>query len=457
MVRNFLLALLFVPATVSAQNIGGFQGSWHGSIRIMEQDLPIEVTFTYEDDSLYGTIDIPAQMAYNLPVEVVYAAEDSIVFQLETGTGPGVFQGSKMDRSIEGNYQQAGMNYPFSLTFKKSRDEDPVLAAEEELLIPTENGHTSGALLLAESPSPLVLLLNGSGSQDRDETVAGFKVFGNLAAALYEEGYSSFRFDDRGVGNSTGEPDATLEELASDIAGITNYLSTQYPEQFTDIVLLGHSQGGLVATIAAKTVNPAGIIFMASPFLSGDQIINQQIQKISEQQGIPAEIVEQNLHFQNEIYKTVQTGSGWDSLEADLGYRIREQIDQLPAAQRESLGDMDSFIRSQVDRQLSSAKSRWFKSFIEFDPAERISELEIPMLAIFGEKDVQVLPVPNQETAQKLRTDHSLNLEIAEIPEANHLFQNATTGMPGEYGMLEKEFTDGFIEEILQFLERVGG
>jgi uncharacterized protein len=171
---------------------------------------------------------------------------------------------------------------------------------ERELIIPTNAGQVSGNLILNPEPSPLVILLSGSGSQNRDENIAGFRVFGILAAKLFENGYSTFRYDDRGVGQSEGNADATLYDLAEDVTDIIQYLHRNYKNRFTDLILLGHSQGGLVASIAATKTDVSALIFMASPFLRGDKIIDEQIKIISEQRGILEEVLEQNLEFQRQ-------------------------------------------------------------------------------------------------------------------------------------------------------------
>jgi pimeloyl-ACP methyl ester carboxylesterase len=116
---------------------------------------------------------------------------------------------------------------------------------------------------------------------------------------------------------------------------------------------------------------------------------------------------------------------------------------------------MNSFIRSQINRQLAAAKTAWFKSFIEYDPQADISSLQIPMLAIFGEKDSQVILDPNRTMAESLKENSDLNLTIVEIESANHLFQQSNTGLPSEYGMLDKEFADGFVEAIIEWLNSI--
>ncbi|MCC5908490.1 MAG: alpha/beta hydrolase [Balneolaceae bacterium] len=438
-----------------SQNLSEVAGYWDGSIDLYGEELKINLTFSYTDEELDGTIDIPRQGSFNLPVEVTGANSDSLFFQFETGTGPAVFHGKRNrgNRTIEGNFEQMGEFFPFQL-FKKNVFNGRVSDFSElELLIPTRAGQISGSLLLQEDPAPLIIMLSGTGSQDRDENTAGFRMFRVLSDKLYNTGYSTFRFDDRGIGESEGEQDATLQELADDLVDIIGYLHENHGEQFNRLILLGHNQGGLVASLAERETEISGLILLGTPFLRGDEIIKEQIILISEERNVPDEIVDMNLEFQQRIFDVVRNNSDWSEIEQDLTNRLEEQINELPDEQRATLGDMSSFIQSQVDRQLSTAKSRWFKSLIELEPAELITEVDVPIIAIFGEKDMQVSARSNSEVANRLVASVNVNLEIAEISGANHLFQSANTGMPSEYGMLENNFADEFLDVLLQWLQ----
>lgn len=449
----FIVFILLFAQNAAGQNYTEVAGEWSGAIKISGQDLNIDFMFSYMDNELDGTLDIPQQMAFNLPVEFTKADGDSLVFQFETGMGPAVFKGvwNRPEQSITGTFEQMNASYPFSV-IKQESEQGNRGRSGEDIIIPTREGQVSGTLRLTEESSPLIILLTGSGSQDRDETVAGFKIFAEIADALHRNGYSSFRYDDRGIGRSTGAPDATLKELADDLEDIAGYLGDEYATRISKTIFLGHSQGGLVAAIAAQKVSPGGIIFMGVPFLRGDEVINQQILTISDAQGIAEEIVEQNLEFQQRIYDVIRNEGEWEEVEQDLYDRLESQINELPQQQREALGDMDVFIKSQINRQLSAAKTEWFKSFIEYDPAGDIGELAIPMLALFGENDTQVIETPNRKAAESLKNDAGLEMDIVTIPDGNHLFQHSNTGLPSEYGMLDNEFTEGFLEALLEWL-----
>lgn len=468
-----ITALLLFTSPTHAQQYSEVEGIWRGSIDVYGNELNIQIIFSYSDGELDGTLDIPQQQAYNLPIEVIRTEDEEVTFQFETGTGPAIFYGiwSAVDRSIVGEFEQLEERFPFYLNKQNRSGLSSMDQTEVDLIIPTREGEIGGTLLLQEDPSPMIILLTGSGSQDRDETIAGFRVFNVLSRELYQNGYSSFRYDDRGIGASTGNSDATLEELAEDLVDVVSYLKLEYGTQFTDVIYLGHSQGGLVASIATNVINdineiddnytasmsvesiPKAIVLMATPFMSTDKIINQQIIKLSEAQDIPEDIMNMNLEYQERIYDVVRAGASWEPVEESLRERLQEQINQLPEAQIAALGDMDGFIRSQIQRQLSAAKSDWFKSLIEIQPVEVFKELEVAVLAIFGEKDMQVFPDGNLEEAIKLRSEPGVRLEYRVIPEANHLFQHANSGLPSEYDMLERSFADGFISAIVEWLD----
>lgn len=455
--RILHLLLLFFSVSLYGQDVSEVAGSWSGYIDLNDQKLSVNVTFSYSAEILDGTIDIPDRGIFTLPVEVVDSNENKLVFQFETGKGPAVFHGIRNETNdrISGEFSQSGESFPFRLTRNNLVQGFFKELPESEVIIPTDNGRIGGSLVLHRERSPLVILVSGSGSKDRNQDISGFKIFQQLAYRLYAEGYSTFRYDDRGVGESTGETDVTLQEMGSDLGQVIDYLQAKYNGEMSRLILLGHNQGGLVAAMAAHDAPVDGLILAATPFQRGDEIITEQIQKISEVRDIPEEVVRQNLDFQEKVYHVVRTGAGWQEIENDLAGRLEQQIRELPPEHQNALGDMSAFIQSQVDRQLETAKSRWFKSWIETDPDEVISDLNVPIFAFFGEKDTQVLPEGNKLAADSLASTSKISLQTAIIPGANHLFQEANTGMPTEYSLLDPKFADDFIRQIDQFLDSV--
>lgn len=454
---NLLFFLLFAPILVFGQNHSPIDGTWEGSIILQGQPLLISVTFNTMDGSTDGSINIPQQSAFNLPVVVPVLTPDSLEFSFETGTGTAAFKaGLKAPEpdEIKGIFVQSGVELPFQMT--RSDDEGAVQSdyfTEEEILIETDSITIAGSLTVPDSISSesLVIFVSGSGSQTRNSSVAGFEIFKELANQLALQGITNFRYDDRGTGQSTGDGDATLHELAKDLASVAEHFSSEeYISSYENIVYLGHSQGGLVSLIATEKFTPEKIVLLATPVLPGDEIITQQIRHISNVQQIPDEVLERNMEFQKKVYEAARTGEGWSAIEAELEGRLREQIDALPEEQRSTLGNMDQFIQAQVSRQLAGAKTQWFKSFIETDPSTYLTLVDVPVLAVFGEKDSQVLVSPNRSALEQIDG----NFTITTIPEANHLFQASESGMPGEYGILDKKFAQGLIDQISDFLKQ---
>lgn len=452
----YLCFLLFAPFTLFAQNNSAIDGTWDGSISLQGQPLLISVTFNTMDGDTDGSINIPQQSAFNLPVSVPVLTADSIEFSFETGTGTAAFKAalsSPEPDEISGIFTQSGVELPFQMV---RSDEEGDLGtdyfSEEDIIIESDSISIAGSLVVPDSlaSTSLVIFISGSGSQTRNSAVAGFEIFEELADQLALRGIASFRYDDRGTGQSTGNSDATLSELAGDLSDVANYFAEDgSSHSFEDIVYLGHSQGGIVSLITAEEeFSPHQMILLATPMLPGDEVITQQIRKISEEQGITEEVLNRNLEFQERVYEASRTGDGWEELEADIEERLRGQLSQLPEQQQATLGDMDQFIQAQVNRQLSGAKSPWFKSFIETDPRSYLQSIDVPILAVFGENDSQVLLEPNKGALEQIDG----NITITTIPQANHLFQMSDSGMPGEYGILDKEFAPGLIDQVEEFL-----
>jgi len=457
--KKFLFTLLVIlaPAVLFGQNNSAIDGTWEGSIILQNQPLLISVTFNTMDGDTDGSINIPQQSAFNLPVSVSVLTPDSLEFSFETGTGTAAFRASLKSPDpdeIIGIFTQSGVELPFEIVRSEEEITQSDYFREENIYIEADSITIAGTLVVPDSleSEALVIFISGSGSQTRNSSVAGFELFAELADQLAFRGISSFRYDDRGTGESTGKSDATLNDLAGDLTAIANHFSeTDYTSSFDDIVYLGHSQGGLISLIAAEDFTPARLVLLASPMMPGDKIILQQMRDISTVQGISDDILERNIKFQQRVFEAARSGEGWDPLETNIEDRLRAQLSQLPEEQQSTLGNMDQFIQTQVSRQLDGAKSQWFKSFIETDPRPYLQSLDVPTLAVFGENDSQVKLSSNLEELEQIEGDFT----IVTIPNANHLFQVSESGMPGEYGILDKEFAPDLIDEIAGFLTRV--
>lgn len=307
----------------------------------------------------------------------------------------------------------------------------------------------------ATGKHPALILITGSGAQNRDEEVAGFRVFRILADHLTRQGIAVLRCDDRGVGGSTGDiAESTMEDFAGDVTAALRFLKSRAEINPEQIGLLGHSEGAEVAgVVASERADIALIISMAGPAVSGDKIILSQMESLNRARGVPEDRIARDMDLERRVFEVVRSDTGWEKVVGDLRKTIRADMGReaanLPEDRQKLLPSIDSLADVRARQQIAAAKSRWFRHFIDFDPAAALSKVRCPVLALFGEKDMQVLPSVNREPMEvALRRAGNKDYSITVVAGANHLFQEAETGTPMEYATLKKEFLPGFLETI---------
>ncbi|MBO6536498.1 MAG: alpha/beta hydrolase [Balneolaceae bacterium] len=336
----------------------------------------------------------------------------------------------------------------------------PAFSHAQDLVIPNGNLEIGGTLELPENHEkgdPVVILITGSGAQDRDETILGFKPFRLIAEHLKEQGIASFRYDDREVGSSTGSfSEATLDVLADDVTAIMDYFQFQADELFDEFILLGHSQGGIVSIKTAdKDDRVRAMVLMASTTVPLKDVINEQVIIMQKAAGKTDDDIEPILEFQELAYKTAKENEGWDELKVAYQKLIESEVAKLPEAQRQYIVDVEAFANAQYNAQVTPLKTAQMRSLLHYDPAVDLEGLEIPILALFGGKDTQVTPTQNETVFVEVCLNDRMNCTNKNFPNANHLFQPANTGFVTEYATLPKEFVDGFLEEISRWVKGI--
>lgn len=295
------------------------------------------------------------------------------------------------------------------------------------------------------------MLLAWRGQVDRDSNISGFRIF----AALAEHGIASLRFDDRGVGGSTGDTlQATVHDRAGDVEAAVGLLRSRGDIDAGSIGLIGHSEGGLVAPLVAnRTDSVAFLVLLAAPAVPGGDLLLVQLRTILEMNGTAEEEIEQALAQQRLVLLAAATGQGWDEVEASLQASAREQLEALPQEARDSISDEGAYVSAIVTQQMASARSPWFRSLVAYDPEPAIGALGVPVLALLGALDVQVSADVNSAAflavaAESNIPDHTLVTFAA----ANHSFQEARTGQVAEFAQLKPEFAPEFLETLLTWL-----
>ena len=440
------------------------RGRWEGVTVVPGLgDLPFSVTFRASDDGLRATIDI--QGAVGLRLSNVSLESGRVHFELESPLGLATWEGQVRGGVIEGEFIQGG----FPATFRLERADDSRAPAGVDSMYRREvvvfsNGEIvlAGELTFPEGdgPHPAVVLISGSGDQDRDSNFFGFPMFAALADHLARVGVASLRFDDRGVGGSTGDGLlATLEDRAGDVEAAVDLLLTRDDIDAGGIGLVGHSEGGIVAPLVAnRTGSVAFVVLLAAPAVSADEILQAQQRELLDEAGATAEQIEQARAFQQQVFRAVATGQGWDEVEASIRELVRQQMEALPEDTRNAIPDEDAYLDVIVAQETASLRSAWFASFFDYDPRPAIVALSVPVLALYGELDTQVPAAANATAMSDAIAESTIpHHTLATIPAANHLFQEASTGSVNEYTQLKPEFAPGFLEVLTTWLTDVSG
>lgn len=333
---------------------------------------------------------------------------------------------------------------------------------EEEITFYNGKLKFGGTLTLptGEGKFPLVILISGSGQQNRDEEIMGFKPFADIAMHLSSAGYAVFRYDDRGVDSSKNTPadleNATVFDFAKDAYSALQEMKNHKKVNPAKIGFLGHSEGGVIAQKLAadypKEVN--FIILMASPAVSGVKISRYQVEQSNKEAGLSAESIDTVLKYQDMLTGAVIAGKSGEELKQMLYDMNVKTISLLPAERRKFITDVDKYVRAMSDQMLKSVSNPYIKEYFRYDPVVAMRKIKCPTLAIFGEKDMQVPVSMNKAALSAAFEGRKQLLEIVIIKDANHLFQKAETGSVSEYYKLEKKFEDTFLQTIETWLKK---
>ncbi len=426
------------------------EGIWEGKLKVPGGELRIVFKISKNPDgTLTATLDSPDQGAIDFPVEEVIFKDDTL--RLEVKSMGAVFEGKVSEDFlvIEGDLKQSGQTLPLTVKrvdkaieiLRPQVPKKPYPYIEEELVYDNKEAGITLAGILTLPPgkasSPAVLLISGSGPQDRNETIYNHRPFLVLADYLTRQGIAVLRVDDRGVGESTGDfSKATSEDFATDVLTGIEYLKARKEINPKQIGLVGHSEGGLIAPmVAVKSPDVAFIVLMAGTGLTGEEILYLQGTLISRAMGVSEEDIIKRRQFNEKIFSVLKEEGDSGIAEKRLRQMLMENWEKMSDEEKEQIGDSEMFLEA----QLQSLLSPWLKFFLTYDPKPTLSKVKCPVLAINGEKDLQVPPKENLDAIEEaLVAGDNKNFTVKELPGLNHLFQTAQTGLPAEYGKIEE-------------------
>ncbi|NLZ94286.1 MAG: alpha/beta hydrolase [Bacteroidales bacterium] len=455
-----IAALLLLTTSLFSQEIGG---TWQGVLKVQGVELEILFHIEKHDSEYISLMDSPTQGAFDISTTKTTFKNEQVEIVV---ANLGAFYQGKLDNdTIKGTFNQGGIPFPLVLskTIKKKplRPQEPKAPypydVEETTFINTKEKIKLAATLTLpkqKKKSPAVILIAGSGPNDRDETIFAHKPFWILADYLTRQGIAVLRYDKRGVGESEGEYfTATTKDFAEDVGAAISYLKTREEIDTTNIGLIGHSEGGIIAPMVAAGSNDVKfIVLMAGLGVTGTELVLAQHQREFDKQS-PTDEEKENLNkalinlYSNILNWTEYAGNDKErsQLKEDLGV-----LWQSISRDTQATMQKDLFIKQTTSKIISP----WFRYFLGINPLEHIEKIRIPVLAINGENDTQVDYQSNLEGIEKaLKKGSNKQYTIKSYPHMNHLFQESTTGEIEEYGKIEETFSPIVLSDIANWIK----
>jgi pimeloyl-ACP methyl ester carboxylesterase len=425
-----------------------FEGSWTGGI----QGMPLVFEISNTEGNYTAKMQSPSQSKSFLPMDTATVEGNKITLVLHAYKIK--YEGEFIDGKIMGTFSQGLGSAEMNLE-KKAREElTPNRPQEPKAPFPYQveevfftnpkanNIQLAGTLTIPRDVKrpPVLILISGSGPQDRNEELFDHKPFLVLADYLTKNGVAVLRYDDRGVAASEGtQKGATSADFATDVAAAIAYLKTRKDINKKQIGLIGHSEGGLIApiVIANNQKDVAFFVSLAGPGLRGDQVLLSQMRKGAELSGAPENELDFEMNLMDQLFKKIiaSTDSSNEALQKELQIMMTAAATKAPAALQPKYSP--SFITA-MTKEFSN---NWMRFFLTYDPAINLQKVTCPVLAINGSLDYQVLSDSNlsgmESAFLKVKNE---DVTLKNLPGLNHLFQNAKTGSGEEYGQIEETF-----------------
>ncbi|UZD21130.1 alpha/beta hydrolase [Algoriphagus halophytocola] len=465
--KNFLLVLILCIFTFSsfAQDI---TGQWNGALRVQGTQLRLVFHIEKTDEGYKSTMDSPDQAAFGIPVTSTSFENDVIKISITNANIQ--YEGTLGEDSIIiGVFKQAGQTFPMNLSRSEVQSEEvkrpqeptkPYGYHSEDLFFENKEAgiKLAGTLTLPKEGGnfPAVILISGSGPQNRNEELMGHKPFLVLSDFLTRNGIAVLRFDDRGTASSEGNfTAATSIDFATDVAAAVDYLKTRKEINPAQIGLIGHSEGGIIAPMVANS-NPQDvdfIVLLAGTGIRGDQLLLLQQALIGKAAGMTPAQLEENDMISRQAFEIMLKDLSEKELQQEIAAYMTQVYRNIPPENVPNGMTEADFVTAQV-KQLTSP---WMSSFIKYDPSISLEKVTCPVLAINGEKDLQVPPKENLGAIKAaLEKGGNPDITTVELAGLNHLFQEANTGAPSEYASIDQTFAPAAMEVVLSWIkERV--
>ncbi|WP_026750450.1 S9 family peptidase [Sediminibacterium sp. C3] len=465
---HFFLVTVLIGKNSIAQDITGI---WKGGLSINGNALPLVFTITKSGTQLASTFDSPAQNAFGISTGSTELKNDSLVIRIPliNGSYTGKWNGAD---SIYGTFQQGNFKAPMVLLKSKEgkaskpeikrpqTPQPPFDYSIEEVNYSNQEGTVQfgGTLTLPKNKKdfPTVILISGSGSQDRDGSMFDHKIYWVLADYLTKAGIGVLRVDDRGVGKTSLGPNPTQltsESFAKDVEAGLSYLKSRKEINAKKLGLIGHSEGGMIAPmVAVRNKNVSFIALLAGPGVPGYEIWNGQMRRNFIKPNLNAEDYNKAANLVNKMNSPFRFSTSADTIKKKM-----EAVYADWKATNSTIDENKLFLATGINpyktlvNQFASGLV-WLQYFLNYEPFENLSKVKLPVLAINGSYDIQVLANENINGIEKaLKKAGNKQYEVKIIPSLNHLFQTAQSPEQS-YGSIEESFAPVALEKISNWI-----
>lgn len=420
--------MLLMLATV---NVSAQKGTWKGELNVQGIKLPL--VFHFETDGC--TMDSPSQGAKGIKAEKTALEGNGI--KVTVAAIGAVYEGKVYGDSICGTFRQNGMSLPLKLVpgevvvKRPQTPQAPFPYQEENVSFANGKFAFNGTLVLPKDytkKTPIVLLVTGSGQQNRDEEIFDHKPFAVIADNLARHGIASLRYDDRGWGDKSVKfSDFTTDDFKLDAEAGVRFLRSR----FGKVGVLGHSEGGTIALMLAAEHKVDFAISLAGMFVSGRETLLQQNRQNLSSVGLPAETVNKYCAIVDKIFTSLMEGKKWEEI----------NLDDVPAT-----------FKPMVESYREQLSTPYMQHILKLDVSKQLPLVKCPVLALNGKKDMQVDCETNVKALEKglVGCKH----EIYEMDDLNHLFQHCNTGSIVEYQQIEETISPEVLNTITEWIQK---
>lgn len=462
----FLHALIIALSvlSVSAQDLtGAIEGNWLGTLDVGGVKLRLVLKVAKTADGYTAKLDSIDQGAKDLPIDSISLEGNKLRFSAaQFGMS---YEGTLDEKrgEVNGSFKQLTASAP--LVFKRvgeipknKRPQDPEKPypyAEEEVGYKNlkDDVKLAGTLTFPRGGGkfPAVILITGSGAQDRDSTIAGHRPFLVLADHLTRKGIAVLRVDDRGTGGSDlGSLSVTTENFVGDVLAGVEYLKGRKEIDPRRIGLIGHSEGGMIAPMAAaRSKEIAFIVMLAGTGQTGEEVILTQLDLLQRKGGAEPEAIARAIEFQKSLFTIIKSEPDDRLAEAKINEMLARRKSGMDARQLQEFARVEADVKAGLPALLSP----WYRYFLSYNPRPTLEKVSIPVLALNGDNDVQVSAKENLALiSAALKAGRNKNFTVKSFPQLNHLFQTSQTGLPNEYGNIEETISPAVLEAIASWI-----